>query len=93
MLGSGKTGAVRAFVTANSARSPDADLYRRYAVGLYRQALLTRRDPAVAGRVAGDVIVDGCPLAPVPERARHRLTKSVLRRCYQLAVGPRQPSP
>ena len=42
MLGSSKTGAVRGFVTASSARSRDADLYRDYAAGLYRQALLTR---------------------------------------------------
>jgi len=38
MLGSSRAGAVRAV----AAPSQDADLYRRYAVGLYRQALLTR---------------------------------------------------
>jgi hypothetical protein len=56
MLRSGKTGAVRALVTASSARSRDADIYRRYAVGLFRQALLTRGDPALADHVACDVI-------------------------------------
>ena len=99
MLGSGKTGADRAFVTASSARSRDADLYRRYAAGLYRQALLTRGDPAVAEHVVCDVIVNEAALARIRERgednarhrltenARHRLTQSVLRRGQQLAAG------
>jgi hypothetical protein len=76
MLGSSKTGAVRALATAGSTRSRDADLYRRYAVGLYRQALLTRGDPALAEHVVRDVIVNECALARMPERgddgARHR---------------------
>jgi hypothetical protein len=42
MLGSSKAGAVRAVAAPSPARGRDADLYRRYAVGLYRQALLTR---------------------------------------------------
>ena len=92
MLGSGKTGAVRALVTASSARDRDADLYRRYAAGLYRQALLTRGDPALAEHVVCDVIVNERALARMPERgeddARYRLTESVLRRCQQLAAGP-----
>ena len=76
MLGSGKTGAVRAFVTASPARSRDADLYRHYAAGLYRQALLTRRDPVLAEHVTCDVIVNERALARMPERgeddARYR---------------------
>ena len=76
MLGSGKTGAVRAFVAAGSARSRDADLYRRYAAGLYRQALLTRGDPALAEHVVCDVFVNERALARMPERgddgARYR---------------------
>jgi hypothetical protein len=91
MLGSGKSGAVRALVTASSARSRDADIYRRYAVGLYRQALLTRGDPALADHVVCDVIVNECALARIPERggddARYRRTESVLRRRQQLAGG------
>jgi len=91
MLGSGKTGAVRAFVMGSSARSRDADLYRRYAAGLYRQALLTRGDPALADRVVCDVIVNECALARISERgeddARYRLTESVPRRRQQLAGG------
>jgi hypothetical protein len=91
MLGWGKTGAVRAFVTASSVRSQDADLYRRYATVLYRQALLTRGDPALTERVVCDVIVNEAALARISERAeddaRYRLTESVLRRCQQLAAG------
>jgi hypothetical protein len=91
MLGSGKTGAVRAFVTARSVRSQDADLYRRYAAVLYQQALLTRGDPALAEHVVCDVIVNEAALARIPERgeddARYRLTESVLRRCQRLAAG------
>jgi hypothetical protein len=44
MLGSSKTG----FATD----SRDAGLYRRYAAGLCRQALLTRADPALPQQVA-----------------------------------------
>jgi hypothetical protein len=91
MLGSGKTGAVRAFVTASSARRQDADLYRRYAAVLYRQALLTSDDPALAERVVCDVVVNEAALARIPERgeddARYGLTESVFRRCQQLAAG------
>jgi hypothetical protein len=76
MLGSGKTGAVRALVTVGSTRSRDADLYRCYAAGLYRQALLTRGDPALAEHVVCDVIVNERALARMPERgddsARYR---------------------
>ncbi len=88
MLGSGKTGTVRARVTAGPARSRDAGLYRRYAVGLYRQALLSRGDPALSGHGACDVIVNEYALARIPEHgedhARYRLTESVLRRCRKV---------
>jgi hypothetical protein len=91
MLGSDKTGAVRAFVMGSSVPSRDADLYRRYAAGLYRQALLTRGDPVLAEHVVCDVIVNEAALVRIPERseddARYRLTESVLRRCQQLAAG------
>jgi hypothetical protein len=42
MLGSNRAAPVRAVAAPGPARGRDADLYRRYAVGLYRQALLTR---------------------------------------------------
>jgi hypothetical protein len=77
MLRSTTTGAVRALVTTSSARGPGADLYRRYAAGLYRQALLTRGEPASARRVGCDVVVNERALARIPERgeydARYRL--------------------
>jgi hypothetical protein len=92
MLGSGKTRAVRAVVTASSPRSQDADVYRRYAAALYRQALLTRGDPALPEHVVCDVIVDECALAAISEHgeedARYRPTEWVLRRCRQLAARP-----
>jgi hypothetical protein len=75
MLGSSKTGAVRAFVAGSSASSRDADLYRRYAARLYRQALLSRGDP-LDEHVVCDVIVNERALARMPERgeddARYR---------------------
>jgi hypothetical protein len=89
MLGSGKTRAVRAIGTASSPRSQDADVYRHYAAALYRQALLTRGDPALPEHVVCDVIVDECALAAIPEQgeddARYRPTEWFLRRCRQLA--------
>jgi hypothetical protein len=92
MLGSGKARAVRAFVTGSSPRSQDADPYRHYAAALYVQALLTRRDPALAEHVVCDVIANEAALAAIPERgeddARYRPTESVLRRCLRLVVGP-----
>jgi hypothetical protein len=66
MLGSGKTRAVRAFAAAGSTRGQDADLYRRYAAGLYRQALLTRGDPAMPDHVVCHVIVNERALARMP---------------------------
>lgn len=67
MLGSGKTGTVRGFTRA----SQDADLYRRYAAGLCRQALLTRGDPASAEQAACDVIVNENALARMAERGEN----------------------
>jgi hypothetical protein len=94
MLESGKTGAVRALLTARPARSRGVDIYRRYAVGLYRQALLTRGDPALAEHVACDVIVNECALARIPERgedeAGYRLTASVLWRRRQVSLKSRR---
>ena len=66
MLGLDKTGAVRASAAASSGRS--RDIYRRYAVTLYKQALLTADDPASAEQVACDVIVNERALARMAER-------------------------
>jgi hypothetical protein len=81
MLGSSKTGAARALVAAGSTRSRDAGLYRRYAAGLYRQALLARGDP-VAEHVVCDVIVNERALARMPERGEDDAR-------YRLAIYPR----
>ncbi len=95
MLGSGKTGRVRASATASSARSRDS--YQRYAVALYRQALLAPGDPAPAGQPAGDAAAGDAAageyaLAPGAERgeddAHYRLAESIVRRCHQLVAGP-----
>ena len=80
MLGLSKTGTVRASAAASSGRS--RDIYRRYAVTLCKQALLTADDLASAEQVVCDVAVNERALALVPERgednARHR---SVLQIC------------
>ncbi len=66
MLGSGKAGRVRASAAAGPARS--RDMYQRYAVALYRQALLTRDDPAAAGHIADDDVASEYALPPGQER-------------------------
>jgi hypothetical protein len=92
MLGWSKTGRVRASATASSARSRDS--YQRYAVALYRQALLTLDDSALAEHVVDDVVAHECAPAPGPGRgeddARYRLAESVFRRCHRLVAGSAQ---
>lgn len=92
MLGSGKTSLARASVTANEPGDPDADIYDRYAAGLYWQALLTLDDAGLAEQVVLDVIVDECTRVPASVRdaddASHRLPVSAYRRCRELARGP-----
>jgi hypothetical protein len=90
MLGLVKTRTVRSPDADGSARS--RDIYRRYAVALYRQALLTPHDSAWPENVVCDVIVNESALALVPEPgqhdARYRLAGSVFRRCQQMVAGP-----
>ena len=85
----GKTATVCAM--AGSDRCRDADIYDRYAPGLYRQAVLTLGDRSLAEHVVCDVLVDECALFPPQGRgeadARHRLAESAFRRCRQLAAG------
>jgi hypothetical protein len=92
MLAWGKTGPVRASAPAGLAGRRAADIYRRCAVGLYKQALLTLGDSALAGDVAGGAIADECTLPPAPssgeDEARYRLAEPVFRRYRQLAAGP-----
>ena len=66
MLGLGKTGTVRGSATVSPARSQE--IYQRYAVALYRQALLDFDDPAPAGQVACDALVNECALAAISGR-------------------------
>ena len=91
MPGLGKTGTVRGSARGSPARSQE--IYQRYAVVLYRQALLNLDDPAPAGQVACDVLVNERALAAMPERgdndARYRLGEPVFRRFRQLAAGRR----
>ena len=89
MLSWGETAVVPAPDRANPVRSQE--IYQRYAVVLYRQALLDLDDPASAGHVACDALVNEYALAAMPERgeddARYRLAESVFRRFRQLAAG------
>jgi uncharacterized protein DUF6893 len=82
MLDWGNTGTVRTSITVSPARSQE--IYQSYAVALYRQALLNLDDPAPAGNVVGDVLINECALAAKTERgedgARYRLAESGFRR-------------
>ena len=87
MLSWGETAVDPAPDRANPARSQR--IYQRYAVVLYRQALLNLDDSASAGHVACDALVNEYALAAMAERgeddARYRLAESVFRRFRQLA--------
>jgi hypothetical protein len=91
MLAWGKTDQVRAGATAGLAGSRAAEIYRRCAVGLYKQALLTLGDSALAGDVARAVTAEECTPSPAPgfdqDEARYRLAEPVFRRYRQLAGG------
>jgi hypothetical protein len=73
MLGLGKTGTVRASATASSARSQD--IYQRYAAVLYRQALLTLDDSALAEHAACAPVVNESALAAIPGRGDIRASR------------------
>jgi hypothetical protein len=105
MLGLSKTGNVSASATARSASS--RDLYQRYAVALYRQALRNVDDSALAEPAVYDVILNEYALALMPEcgedNARYRrflgmyprdmaaLLRAVLRRLTTYSSGDRGP--
>ena len=82
MLSWGETAVDPAPDQANPVRSQE--IYQRYAVVLHRQALLHLDDPAQAGHVACDALVNEYAPAAVPERgeddARYRPAESVFRR-------------
>ena len=95
MFGLGKIATVRDSATVSPARSQE--IYQRYAVELYRQALLNPDDPAPAGHVACDALVNECALAAMPERgeddARYRLAESVLVRAVLRKLTTSPPAP
>jgi hypothetical protein len=68
MLGLGKTGTARGSAPVGPAHGQE--IYERYAVALYRQALLNLDDPASAGQVAGDALVNECALAAIQGRGK-----------------------
>lgn len=89
MLGWGKAGTVDASATVSLSRCQE--IYQRYAVSLYRQALLNLDDSASAEDVVCDPVVNECALALMPEHgeddARYDLAELVFGRSRQLAVG------
>jgi hypothetical protein len=68
MLGWGNTGTVRGSAPVGPAHGQE--IYERYAVALYRQALLNLDDPAAAGPVDGDALVNECALAAIQGRGK-----------------------
>ena len=68
MLGWGNTGTVRGSAPVGPAHGQET--YERYAVALYRQALLNLDDPASAGPVACDALVNECALAAIQGRGK-----------------------
>jgi hypothetical protein len=84
MPGWGKDGTVRGPAATSTDRRQD--LYQRYAAGLYRQALLTVGDAALAEQVVCDVIVDEGAVAPARGAGDtgDRLAEAVFRSCHRL---------
>ena len=68
MLGLGKPDTARGSALVGPAHGQE--IYERYAVALYRQALLNLDDPASAGQVAGDALVNECALAAIQGRGK-----------------------
>jgi hypothetical protein len=68
MFGLGNTGTVRGSAPVSPARSQET--YQRYAVVLYRQALLNLDDPASGGQVACDALVNEGALAAIQGRGK-----------------------
>ena len=68
MFGWGSTGTVRGSAPVSPAGSQET--YQRYAVALYRQALLNLDGPASAGQVACDALVNECALAAIQGRGK-----------------------
>jgi hypothetical protein len=79
----------------SAARARAADIYDRYALTVFQQALLLLENERQAVRVALDVITDECA-SPTSspddgDRPSRRLAVSVLRRCEQLTARNDRP--
>lgn len=76
---------------SRASRDRDAEIYRRYAVVLYRQALLALGDEGMAGQADRDLISDGSTRPQVSRKGAEgtvgRLALSALRRCREMAAG------
>jgi len=74
-----------------ASRGRDAEIYRRYAVVLYRQALLALRDEGMAGQADRYPIGDGSTRPQVSRKGAEgrvgRLALSALRRCHEMSAG------
>jgi hypothetical protein len=91
MLRFAKPDVARGYVPATAAGRADEDVYDRHAGNLYRQALFTLGDTAMAEQVVSDVLVGECvrPAAAIRgQDARGRLAISAYRRCMELAGSP-----
>ncbi len=90
MLGWGNTGTVHGSAPVSPARSQET--YQRYAVVLYRQALLNLDDPASAGPVACDALVNECALAAIQGRGEDDVRRGLgyIRVSAVLGIRPRE---
>ncbi len=68
MISWSKASAARASAALGPASCRET--YARYASMLYRQALLNPGDPASAGHIVGDAMVNECALAAMPGSIR-----------------------
>jgi hypothetical protein len=90
MLRFGNTCLAHAPVTADVPGDRDADIYDRYASGLYRQALLTLDDAHLAEQVVCDVLVEECSRTPAPGATR--TVRVIAWRCRPTGIAGNWPA-
>jgi hypothetical protein len=73
----------KAAARTSASRDPDAEIYDRYAVGLYRQALLALGDEGMRSRLSQEGAAGTV----------RGLALSALRRCQELAAGHNRRAP
>jgi DNA-binding CsgD family transcriptional regulator len=91
MLRFAKVDTGRGSVPDTAAGRKDKDIYDRYADSLYRQALLTLEDCALAEQVVSDIVVGECVQAAAAVRGQdpaRRMAVSAYWRCMDLAASP-----